>query len=319
MPTLHMLPKALHYLDTVARVGSIQAASRSLGIAASAINRQILALEGACEVPLFERKPRGMTLTEAGQSVVLLARRWRSDEERLVDEFRTMKGLERGNVRLSAMDSLSNSVLPACVHQLSQSNPGIHLSVDIVSPAQAGHDLQAGLSDLAMAFNLPADRTRHTLWSADLPFGCLIGPGHSLWKQETVLLKEVADFPIAAQSRELPVRQYLDRSHSWVFATSEPTMVTNSPQLLKQVLKSGQHLTITSQMDACDEIASGVLRFVPIIDEALKPQTLSIAVDQRRSLSYASRIVANILISLTDERLSNTYDRIKAVVGAFET
>ena len=40
---LHVLPRSLNYLETVARLGSIQAASRSIGIAASAIDRQIIA------------------------------------------------------------------------------------------------------------------------------------------------------------------------------------------------------------------------------------------------------------------------------------
>jgi len=298
---MHVLPRALNYLETVAREGSIQAASRSLGIAASAINRHILALEDECQMPLFERRPRGMILTAAGETVVLLARRWRADEDRLTDALRSMRGVERGTVRLAGMDSLSNSVLPACVHSLAATNPGIHLSIDIMSPHQAAQELDGGLIDLALAFNLPPDKHRHVLWSATLPFGCLVGPGHPRWERDTVSLKEVASFPIAAQSRVLPVRQYLDRSHSWIFEPTEPVLVTNSQRLLKQVLREGRHVTITSQMDAVQELLAGELRFVRITDATLKPQSLSLVLDPRRKLSHAARLVAVTLETLVAE------------------
>ncbi|SFI28151.1 LysR family transcriptional regulator [Jannaschia pohangensis] len=306
--SMQLLPRSLTYLEAVAREGSIQGASRSLGIAASAINRHILALEAECQMPLFERKPRGMVLTAAGETAVLLARRWRADQERLTDAFRSMRGVESGTVRLAGMDSLSNSILPACVHKVAETNPGIHLSIDIMPPQQAARDLEEGLTDLALAFNLPPDKHRHVLWTASLPFGCLVGPGHALWDRKGVALKDVASFPIAAQSRVLPVRQYLDRSHSWIFEPTEPVLVTNSPQLLKQVLRQGQHLTITSQMDAILELLSGDLRFIRLSDTTLKPQSLSLVLDPRRNLSHASRKVADVLTSL----LRDFHDRLTA-------
>jgi DNA-binding transcriptional LysR family regulator len=298
---MQLLPRSLNYLEAVAREGSIQAASRSLGIAASAINRHILALEAECQMPLFDRKPRGMSLTQAGETAVLLARRWRADQERLTDAFRAMRGVEGGTVRLAGMDSLCNSILPVCVQLLAEANPEINLSIDIMPPDQAAHELDEGLIDLAIVFNLPPDKNRHVLWTASLPFGCLIGPGHPLWNAKTVALKDIANMPIAAQSRVLPVRQYLDRRHSWIFDATEPALVTNSPQLLKQVLKKGHHLTITSQMDAAYELLAGDLQFVRLSDTTLKPQTLSLVLDPRRNLSHASRKVADMLQALVHE------------------
>lgn len=55
--TSHLWPRNLRFLDAVARLGSIQAALRNLGISASAIDRQILMLEAHLEAPLFEWKP----------------------------------------------------------------------------------------------------------------------------------------------------------------------------------------------------------------------------------------------------------------------
>lgn len=301
---LHILPRTLNYLETVSRVGSIQAASRTLGIAASAIDRQIIALEEACQTPLFERHARGMRLTSAGEAAVLLARRWRADEERLDEELRTMRGEQFGMVRLGAMDSLANSILPDFVDDFSARYSRIKFAIDILTPRQAAHELEIGSIDLALAFNLPNDRARHTLWSAPLPFGCVVGAGHPLWNSSRTTLSEAAKHPVAAQSRVLPVREYLDKRHGWLFDAAEPYLVTNSLQFLKQVLISGKYLAITSQLDALRELEEGQLRFVPLTDSGLQPQTISIAVDARRPLSRAARLVAEALADMLPERLA---------------
>ena len=300
---MHVLPRALNYLETVARVGSIQAASRSIGIAASAIDRQIIALEDDCQTPLFERHARGMRLTSAGEAVVLLARRWRADEERLEEEMRTMRGEQFGTVRLGAMDSLVNSILPDLVSAFAEQYPRIRFAVDIMTPRDAAHELDIGSIDLALAFNLPNDRARHVLWSAPLPFGCVVGQGHPLWDRSATTLSEAAEYPLAAQSRVLPVREYLDKSFGWLFEGAEPALVTNSLQFLKQMLTGGKYLAITSQLDALSELESGRLRFVPLPDQGLRPHSLSVAIDARRPLSRAARLVGEALSDKLLEKL----------------
>lgn len=301
---LHLLPRSLNYLEAVARVGSVQAASRQLGIAASAIDRQIIAMEDVCQTPLFERHARGMRLTSAGETVVLLARRWRADEARLEEELRIMRGEQFGTVRLGAMDSLANSILPDLIETFAERYARIRFSVDIMTPKEVAHELEIGSIDLALAFNLPTDKSRHTLWSAPLPFGCVVGAGHPLWGAERTTLSEAAKHPLAVQSRVLPVRGYLDERYSWLFDQTEPTLVTNSLQFLKQTLIGGSYLAITSQLDALRELEDGSLFFVPLVDKNLRPQTISVVVDARRPLPRAARLVGEALSEMLPARLS---------------
>lgn len=301
---LHIMPRTITYLEAVALHGSIQAASRVLGIAASAIDRQIIALEDSCQTPLFERHARGMRLTSAGEAAVLLAKRWRADEERLEEDLRTMRGEQFGTVRLGAMDSLVNSILPDIVTEFAARYPRIRFAIDIMTPHQTTQELEIGTIDMALAFNLPNDRGRHVLWSAALPFGCVVGVGHPLWSMSSTTLREAAKHPLAAQSRVLPVREYLDKRHAWLFETAEPALVTNSLQFLKFVLIDGKFLGITSQLDVLHELETGSLSFVPLTDKGLQPQTISVAVNARRTLPRAARLVGEALSEMIPARLS---------------
>ncbi|MGO4910013.1 LysR substrate-binding domain-containing protein [Pseudorhodobacter sp. W20_MBD10_FR17] len=232
--------------------------------------------------------------------MILMARRWRADQDRLADELRQMRGVARGTVRLAAMDSLSNSVLPELVSTLSAQHPGINLAVNIMTPHEAAHELDQATVDLAVAFNMSADKTRHVLWSTLLPFGCVVGPGHRLWQAPFVTLKDAAQNPIAAQSEILPVRAYLERSYGWLFNPVKPVLVTNSQQLLKQALRDGKLMAFTSKMDVATELLAGDLSFVPIRDTGIKSQSLSLVVDARRPLSHAARLVGNLHAELLD-------------------
>ena len=68
---------ALRYFLEVAQVGSLTEASVRLHVATSAISRQISGLEQTLGTPLFERQPRGMVLTAAGEILAVHARRSR--------------------------------------------------------------------------------------------------------------------------------------------------------------------------------------------------------------------------------------------------
>ena len=67
-------PRLLVYVDAVARRGSIRKAADALNVAPSALNRQVLELEQDLGSALFERLPRGVWLTAAGEVFLAYAR-----------------------------------------------------------------------------------------------------------------------------------------------------------------------------------------------------------------------------------------------------
>lgn len=68
-------PRSYVNLDAMARTGSIGKAAEKLHVASTALNRKILELEQEIGTPLFERLPRGVGLTAAGELLVAAVRR----------------------------------------------------------------------------------------------------------------------------------------------------------------------------------------------------------------------------------------------------
>ena len=186
--SLHLVPRVLQYFEQVAALGSIQAASRELGISASAIHRQITAVEDALGEPLFERGTRGMTLTPAGLLILELARDWRLDNARLWSVIQADRGVEQGEIRIAAMDGMVNGFVPELVRAVARRFPRLHLSVEITSPDLAMKGVLNGDIDIAAVVNVAPHDNLMFHWTRDFPLGCIAAPGHPLAARERVAL-----------------------------------------------------------------------------------------------------------------------------------
>ena len=292
---LHLVPRGLNYVEAVAEHGSIQGASRATGIAASAIDRQIKLLEDRLGVPLFDRLSTGMTLSPVGEMFVVLTRRWKADENRIWSDVKQMQGVDLGHIRLVTMDSLVNSVLPRFLRHVADIYPRVRIDVEIGTPDDAVAALEAGNADVALAFNVRAQRDLHLMWSDELPLLYVLSPGHPLAGEKEVRLSQVRDHPIAVQSPSLAIRRMLEARHGWVFSGDRPPVVTNSLQLLKQLVVSGSHAALTSELDVAQELLDGKLVAIPVAGQNVGPQNIALAISARRALPRIATRVADLL------------------------
>lgn len=292
---IHLVPRVLHYLEAVSEHGSIQAASRAIGISASAIDRQIKLLEERLGAQLFDRMATGVVLNPAGEMFVVLARRWRADERRIASDVKQMQGVETGHIRLASMDSLVNGVVPRFLGRIAESYPRVRIDVEVATPDDAADMLDEGRVDIALAFNLNPRRDLHILWAADLPLYCVVAKDHPLAGKSQITLGEVRSHAIVVQSRALSIRRMLEARHSWIFSDGPPPVVTNSLQLLKHLVVSGKHVALTSELDAAPEILSGAVIAVPVSGTSMSGQTISLAINSRRTLPRIATVIADVL------------------------
>lgn len=292
---MNLVPRALLYVESVATIGSIQGASRHLGISASAIDRQILQLEDAAGLRLFERHSSGMTMTKAGEMLVVMARRWRNEGSDFWSEIQQMQGVDLGHVRIAVMDSLVNGLLPDFIEKVAASYPRVQLELEVLTPSEAVQALDQGAVDMALAFNVASHRAIRSLWSEALPLGCVVAPDHPLGAETSVTLRQVVEYPFVLQSQALSIRKFIEANHDWVIHEGRQPVSTNSLQLLKNIVRRGSHVSITSEFDVAAELATGQLSFVPISDAKDLAQSISLIASATRGFSTVAQNVLEIL------------------------
>ncbi len=117
------------YFLRVARLGSLNAASKALRVNHSTVLRRINGLEKKLEVRLFERLKSGYVLTESGREVF-------SQIMHIEDDFlsleRSVAGRDiryEGKIRVSTTDTLGQHWLPPYVKKFKEHYPGILLDI----------------------------------------------------------------------------------------------------------------------------------------------------------------------------------------------
>ena len=104
--------RLLNYVDEVARTGSIRKAASHLNVAASAISRQILALESQLGTPIFHRLPKKLILTAAGEVLIGHVRQTLKELTRAQGKIEELKGLRRGEITVAMMSGLASNLVP---------------------------------------------------------------------------------------------------------------------------------------------------------------------------------------------------------------
>src|SRR5581483_10458333 len=96
----------LAIFHAIARRGSVNAAAEHLHTSQPAVSRELRSLEERLGVVLFDRLPRGMKLTEAGQTLAGYAERIFGLEQAAERAMRDLANLEGGELTLGASNTL---------------------------------------------------------------------------------------------------------------------------------------------------------------------------------------------------------------------
>src|SRR6202521_3273121 len=147
--------RILRYIDEVARAGSIRKAGERLNVTASAMNRRIMDIEDELGAKLFERKPRGVRLTAAGEVFVRYVREQALEVERVRSQIEDLKGLRRGTVRIACSQALAHQVLPGETGASPAQHPRGAFEVLALAPGPAITAPAAFEPDLVLVFPPP--------------------------------------------------------------------------------------------------------------------------------------------------------------------
>lgn len=97
MPSIDRMREFLE----IAKVGSISAAARNLGIPRATLSRRMSAMEASLGVRLMLRRTTRLALTQGGEELVRRARRIVADADEAWDAVRRLDDTPRGLLRVS--------------------------------------------------------------------------------------------------------------------------------------------------------------------------------------------------------------------------
>ncbi|MER6816549.1 LysR family transcriptional regulator [Spirillospora sp. NPDC000708] len=191
--------RQLRTFEAVIEHGTVTDAANALGLAPSSVSEQIRTLERSLGVALFDRGPKGMRLTAAGE-------RMRGWAGRLLGQAEQARREVAGGVpvvRLGALETIAATHVPSVLARVAERRPGLRVEVradaarDQLLGAVAAGDLEAallldagaGLGDLGFA---PPPAPLGFVDVEPVPLALVAAPGHPLAAAPKVTAADLA-------------------------------------------------------------------------------------------------------------------------------
>ncbi len=253
---------ALRCLEAAARLGSLTAAARALGVSQPAVTVQIGGLEKALGERLLVREARGVRATPAGEAVISRARR-------ILDEIRELEGaLESGPLngllRIGSTDVVVLHRLPPILGEFRTRHPGVDLEIKIEGSLTLASAIRAREIELALVTLPIADPPGPVRPMCRDRLCFVVSPGHDLARRRRVTLKEIASSPLLAHKAGSVTRGLIEGYFTARGLVPRVAMEVSSPEVLRRMAQSGLGVAVLPEVSVREDVRRRRLRILDV-------------------------------------------------------
>jgi DNA-binding transcriptional LysR family regulator len=246
----------------VAKAGSVNAAARLLHTSQPAVSRELRTLEVRLGVPLFDRLPRGMRLTEAGQVLLSYAERIFGLEAAAERAMRELADLEGGHLAIGASNTLGTYLLPAFVAAFHTRYPQVTLNLHVGNT----QEIVKGVLDSRFTLGFVEGRVRGEATEAIEArefrrdrIVAVVAPGHSLAKKREVSVRALAEAPAILREPGSGTREIVEHAFTMHGLELRCGLQISNSEALKRATTEGAGVGWISELCVVEELRSGAL------------------------------------------------------------
>lgn len=296
--------RQLRYFAEIARIGVMGHAAEELGVAQSALSHHMSELESQLGVRLFDRRPRGVTLTPAGERLFEHAQAILGALERAETDVRDFTEQVSGPFVLGLCHTATEVAALGIMQRVAEQLPGVHLSiVESVSGNLLAMMLR-GEIDLAVAYQPPDDSRFHTLpilnehlYLVGLPQ--MIGAQDAPISFDDLPQGKVLALNLVRSSRSIVHSQFLRRQ-----IIPHPQLEIESLSALIQAMRAGLGCSILARATVADDLAKGGLHARKIIHPELN-RTLYLVTMANQPRRRADDEMSKLVLAVLDEAVAD--------------
>ncbi|MFG2575397.1 LysR family transcriptional regulator [Streptomyces sp. NPDC048481] len=251
----HRVPDlgALELLLAVARLGSLGAAARELGITQPAASSRIRSMERQLGVALVDRSPRGSRLTDAGALVTDWAGRIVEAARAFDAGARALRDRRDSRLRVAASMTIAEYLLPGWLLALHARRPDTAVSLLAGNSAAVAERLLAGEADLGFVEGLTAPAGLDSTVIAHDRLVVVVALGHPWARRRRPLdAAELASTPLILREKGSGTRQVLDTA---LGGLARPLIELSSTTAVKAAAVSGAGPAVLSELAVGEELA----------------------------------------------------------------
>lgn len=259
----------------VAEAGGFSRAAATVRISQPAISMQVAELEESLGTPLFDRLPRGVRLTDAGQTLLGYAQRIGTLEEEAERAMRELRGLTRGRLSLGASTTIGSYLLPTILGDFRRLHPAVELQLTIANTVEIKNrlidrTLDLGLTegtppqDEALSVRVFSDDDLIVIAPPNHPFAANVPGKHH---PKPITARQLCAQPMIVREPGSGTREVIDRALAASHAqTGNVALILSTTEAIKRAVAAGLGLAVVSRLCVSLELASRLLVEVPVRD-----------------------------------------------------
>ena len=288
----------LNIFHAVASYASFSRAAEALDITQPAVSIQVQELEKALGVKLFHRRPRGLRITEVGQTVYAYSQQIFSLSNKMMATVQDMQDLKSGHLTLGASTTPGEYVLPVAVGRFRRLYPGIQVELVIANTRAIIQRILNREMDLGMV----GDRSDGHSDELDMVH----------YVDDEIVLVAACDDPIATRQPLTPAqvvehglivreqgsatRETAERLFLALGVDPRVDLELGSNQAVKQAAMAGGGIGVISRLGIVAEVKAGMLTVLDVEGWTCR-RPLTLVHPKDRYLSPAQRAFRQFLIA----------------------
>lgn len=292
--------RSLRAFAEVADAGSFSRAATALGIAQSALSRQVSALEREVGGRLFHRTGRGVALTELGVRLAPRARALMAGAGEFLAMGRDARASPAGDVELALLPPMARQLAGPLCARLRRDFPRIRLRAREGYSGDIEEWLETGRVEVAV-FNryrgAPA-RDAEPLLRSEMH---LVGArDHPAVRPPEVPFRALAGIPLAVPRRPNALTALLTSLAASRRIQLDFAMEANSTSIIADAVANAGICTVFPRLAVAGELDEGTLRAARIVNPVIV-QTTWLAIGTHRPATEAARVVARLIRQIAGE------------------
>jgi DNA-binding transcriptional LysR family regulator len=255
--------RQLRVFTEVARHLSFARAAETLHLTPPAVTMQVKELEGHVGMPLFERIGRKVTLTTAGEYMLVYARKMLSTLKDAEDAAARLKRVEMGKLTIG-MVGTAKYFLPRLLAEFRREHAGIDLRLVTGNREQLVRMLQANEVDIAIMGRPPKELATRAEPFAAHPHVFVAAPDHPLNRVGHPTVESLRPYDFIVREPGSGTRAAMERFLADTRLQPQVTMEMNSNETIKQAVMAGLGISFLSLHTIGLELEHGLISVLDV-------------------------------------------------------
>jgi len=236
----HSQLRAFHY---VAYLGGFSRAAEYLLLTQPAISEQVRKLEQNHDVLLFHRERKRVRLTEEGEHLFRFTKQYFEIEQQIEEYLSMTSAAVDGELRIIA-DSAHH--ITFFLGKFRKQYPNISVTLRTGNTEEILEDLRAYNAEIGIVGSLSPGKDMETLNLGSTEITAFTARGVLLASKKSLIVKELADFPLVFRESGSKTRQKLEEEAGKQGITLIPAIIAEGREAVREVVASGAGIGFVS-------------------------------------------------------------------------